>query len=628
MEINFSGEFGCVKRGVELLQQDLDFKISAAGIPVKVYGTDGDIEVGMKGGSGYIGYSGRIHFFRGLGLFIEGAKKRGRDFRIIERPRFDTDGVMVDASRNAVMKVDSIKKMIRIMSVMGLNMLMMYTEDTYDVKQYPYFGYMRGRYSYDELKECDDYADIFGIEMVPCIQALAHLTQALKWNYASGIRDTEDILLAGDEKTYEFVENMIKSASAPFRSRRIHIGMDEAHSLGLGRYLVLHGYRDRFGIMNEHLQRVIGITNRLGLRPMIWSDMFFRLGSKTGDYYDLNAAIPEEAIKRVPKELQLVYWDYYHHDKDTYLRLIRDHKAFGSVPVFAGGVWTWNGLCTNYKLTFANTNPALEACKEEGVKEVLATLWGDNGNETNVFTSLLGLQLFAEHGYADTVDEKTLGRRFEFCTGGKYDAFVGITDCDGLRKRNAGNDAPEERYANPSKYLLYQDVLLGLFDKDVEGCDVYGYYSGMEKRMARYSSPSDRWGFLFLQYQKLCGVLKLKGDIGVRIKRYYDRHDMEELSEITLKELPELYRRVDELRAVHRDEWMKVYKPFGWEVLDIRYGGVLAAIKTAEHRLEEYLAGRADRIEELEQDRLPFSDDPSRMPWCNIYTRIATASPL
>ena len=35
---------------------------------------------------------------------------------------------------------------------------MLYTEDTYEVDNEPYFGYMRGRYSADELRELDDYA--------------------------------------------------------------------------------------------------------------------------------------------------------------------------------------------------------------------------------------------------------------------------------------------------------------------------------------------------------------------------------------------------------------------------------------------------------------------------------------
>lgn len=64
---------------------------------------------------------------------------------------------------------------------MGMNVLMLYTEDTYEVPGEPYFGSYRGRYTKAEIQEMDAYASMFGIELVPCIQTLAHLHNALKW---------------------------------------------------------------------------------------------------------------------------------------------------------------------------------------------------------------------------------------------------------------------------------------------------------------------------------------------------------------------------------------------------------------------------------------------------------------
>ena len=85
---------------------------------------------------------------------------------IMEFKRF---GVMLDCSRNAVMKVCEIKRMIDYLVKMGYNALELYTEDTYEVKGEPYFGYLRGRYTCDELKEIDAYALEKGVELIPCI---------------------------------------------------------------------------------------------------------------------------------------------------------------------------------------------------------------------------------------------------------------------------------------------------------------------------------------------------------------------------------------------------------------------------------------------------------------------------
>lgn len=627
MKFKFTGYTDFFDKGIEIFGRMLAFEISSDGIAVALEQRPGTLEVSFSNNSGCIRFDRKIHLYRGLGLLIENLRK-GSSFHIVEQPQFDMDGVMVDVSRNAVLKTENIKQLLEKMAVMGLDTLMLYTEDTYKVDGLPYFGYMRGSYSYEELKECDDYADIFGIEVIPCIQTLAHIDQALKWNFAKDIKDTEDILLVGSQQTYEFLEKLIQAITKPFRSKKIHLGMDEAHFLGLGKYLDKHGYRRRFDIMSEHLQRVTGITDKYGLEPMIWSDMYFRLGSKTGDYYDMNAVIPEDVPGKIPANLSLVYWDYYHNDEASYLRLIKSNKQLKQDIIFAGGIWAWNGICVNYGKTFVTTNAAMSACKKEGVRKVIATIWGDNGAETNIFSALLGLQLFAEHGYNPQIDMDKLYERFEFCTGGNAQAFLDIS----LINQAPGAAGIFHDVANPPKYILWQDILMGLFDKHLEGLDLQTYYSKLESKFINYASASGQWKFIFQMLHKLCTVLSLKSSIGIELKAAYDSGDKKHLGIIAADSLPKLYNSIDELRAAHREQWFHTYKPFGWEILDIRYGGLLARVNTAQFRINEFLKGSIASIEELEEERLWF--DNSEMPegkglgHCNLYHRIISASPL
>lgn len=117
---------------------------------------------------------------------------------------FNTLGVMLDCSRNAVMSVEALKEYMLLLKKMGYNQIQLYTEDTYEVDGEEFFGYHRGRYTQKELKELDDYAYEHGIELVPCIQTLAHFTAALRWNRYGALMERDDILLVDDEKTYEF----------------------------------------------------------------------------------------------------------------------------------------------------------------------------------------------------------------------------------------------------------------------------------------------------------------------------------------------------------------------------------------------------------------------------------------
>ena len=88
---------------------------------------------------------------------------------------------MLDCSRNAVMRVGEVKKFASLLKKLGYNALMLYTEDTYEVEGEPYFGYMRGRYSKTEMKEIVTYCDSIGMEVIPCIQTLAHMNQIFRW---------------------------------------------------------------------------------------------------------------------------------------------------------------------------------------------------------------------------------------------------------------------------------------------------------------------------------------------------------------------------------------------------------------------------------------------------------------
>lgn len=609
----------------------MNFVISEDGIRIKVEKSEsGNICVSYQDGEGKIQFAERIHFFRALGLFLE-AYQENREFEKEETPQFKTNGPMFDCSRNAVMTVGTVKHMLRMMALMGLNMAMLYTEDTYEVESEPYFGYLRGRYTKKELKEIDDYAHMFGIEMIPCIQTLAHLATFLRWDVKNEIKDTKDNFLVNDERTYDFIEELIQAATSPFRTSRIHIGMDEAFMLGRGKYLDQYGYHSKFDIMNTHLKKVLQITEKYQLKPMIWSDMYFRLASGSGDYYDDQATIPQEVIDDMPSNVEYVYWDYYHEKEESYQSYIEKHSQFTSNLIFAGGLWTWGGVCTHYQKAFKTTNAALVVCKQEGIQEVITTLWGDNGSESNVYSALLGLQLYAEHGYARELDETKLRKRFRFCIGGDVDGFVSLGMPDllpGVKVDDEDGQPPD----NPAKYLLWQDPLLGIFDQHIERLKgVDSFYKSVYEVIKNNIPSNPQWDFIFEVPMRLSDVLSIKATIGLKLRQAYEVDNQEELQSIIETLLPDLKVKIGLLRVAHRKQWYRTYKSFGWEVLDIRYGGLLARIDSTTDRVKDYLDGHIDRIEELEHERLPFSQQfvkEGRLGRVNLYQLIATANPL
>jgi hypothetical protein len=506
---------------------------------------------------------------------------------------------------------------------MGLNMAILYAEDTYEVPGEPFFGYLRGRYTQKEMRELDRYAAALGIEMFPCIQALAHLEQILQWPAYAQVADTANVLLADDKATYALLDKMIAAASAPFRSRRIHLGMDEAHGIGTGRYKKLHGETNAFDILNRHLAKVRDLCRRRGLKPMIWSDMYFRIGSKTNNYYDPKTVIPPAVVRRIPKDVQLVYWDYYHDKAAFYRDWIRRHRKLGSEPLMAGGLWTWNHFWAALPYAFKVTRACLEACRQTGLQEVFMTIWGDDGNECDMFSALPAFQFFAEMSYARNPTEERLRRGFLGSCNADFDDWVRASDVDYLSSIKGVEVSP----ANPGKWLLWQDPLLALADPHIADKKAFArHYARLAPELFKAARRSPESARLLLPAQ-LAKVLALKADLRDTLARAYRAGDRKQLAALARRRLPALLEAVEELWRCHRARWLANNKPFGLEVLENRYGGLRIRLESLGLRLEDYLAGRVDAIPELEVKLETFAGRPATQLGFN-YKRLATPSTI
>ena len=452
---------------------------------------------------------------------------------------------------------------------------------------------------------------------------MAHLNAIFRWKAFSGVHDTADILSTGEEETYALIEDMVRTWAETVRSRVINIGMDEAEMIGRGAYLNRYGYRDRLSIMEKHLQRVLSICEKYGFTCMMWSDMFFKLLSGEG-YHSEKLEITDEVRRRIPQNVELIYWDYYSRDQDTYRRMLSNHKKLSDRVGFAGGAWKWNGYAPLLNHSIQASRIALSACREFSIGNVMVTGWGDDGGEAAQACVLPVLCLYAESCYADRTDDTWLSERMMACTNERYGDFL-LLDLPNL---TPDNPCPGRVSVGPAKYLLYQDVLLGIYDRHVDEDTYPAHFAAAAGRLAEAADRSESCGYLFRTLSALCAVLEEKCDLGVRMRRAYEGGDRKALSELADRAL-EAASRVDEFRREMRRQWFAENRPFGWEVLDVRLGGVKARLESAHQRLTDFLEGRTARIEELEEPRLllderenpghrtlPLSDNS----WRNIVT--------
>jgi hypothetical protein len=91
----------------------------------------------------------------------------------------------------------------------------------------------------------------------------------------------------------------------------------------------------------------------------------------------------------------------------------------------------------------------------------------------------------------------------------------------------------------------------------------------------------------------LSTVLSLKCHLRDWLYQAYNNNDHNQLVQLagpgTQSRLGQLRIAVDNLWRYHRGLWMSTNKPFGWENLEIRYGGLRARLETMQDRIEAYL---------------------------------------
>ncbi len=607
MKINFTGQINEVIEGIKEVAGQLGFIISEDGTELYIEkNTDGTLKVKKDKERVSVSYCIKADFYRGLSLAVDCIKNNIESFEKTEKRAFESCGGSIDVSRNAVLRVEAVKKFIRYTALMGHNLIYLYMEDTYKIEGYEYFGYMRGAYSEEELKEIVTYADIFGMEIAPSMQVLAHLEKTLKWRCFLPITDTPDILLVDEEKTYDFIEAMFKTLARCFKSRKIIMGLDEAHGLGMGEYFKKHGLCDKFEILSRHLERVNDIAKKYGFNPIIPSDMFFRLGSKTGDYYDLDSKIPENISELIPDNIQLLYWDYYNESEEMYDALIKEHMKMQRPIVFWGGVWIWGSLAANYDKTFIQSKIALPMCRKYKIKEVIASTFGDDGAETSVFEALLGMQLFAEYNFCENPSDEQIKKMFKICTGFDMDAFL-LFGLDGML-HNETIDKLDDLWntIQVTKQLFYQDMLLGLFDKNFENENLDEIYNKTYDALTKIPSQGDM-DYIFEYHKQLVKTLKGKWNIGIRLNKAYKEGDKEKLS-LLAEEMCEIIDNMKLTYKLFRKVWTTDNKPFGLDVIDLRFGGVIARAESAYEQVKDYLDGVSPWIEELHEEKLYYTN--------------------
>ena len=617
---------GELSGGLAALKEYFPF-ISADGIELAAVRTDNLIRAEKRKGKITVEYSDLPSFFYAFSFCMQNYEKE--EFSFSCKAGVKNFGFMRDCARNGAINYEAFKELTVFLALMGYTYIELYMEDLMKIEALPYLGLNRPAYSKEDIKKMEAYAALFGIELVPCIQTLAHLPALFRGSVFEDIHDKETVLLCDSEKTYEFLEKVIAFAADAFKSRRINVGMDEAHFMCLGRYEEKFGYpRDKGEVFLRHLEKVIKICGKYGFRPSVFSDMFFRCGLKNekGCSYEniKDKNFTENFAAKIPKDITLVFWDYNHDDADFYDTGFEKHFQLTRNVSYACGTWSWKGFSPYNTIGEKNSLAALQSCKRHEINDFLVTFWGDGGGECSTFSVLSTLLRLSEENYFSGTEEKELDIRSLFLFG---NTFGQMKDLENANVTDPGT-VKDGIDINPCKYLLYSDALTGVFDWHVH-TDAESQFLRNARLFKHYKERKGRFSYLFDTLYKLSTALAVKAPLGVNIKRAYDAKDNEKLKEIAEKTIPECIKRIKEFYDAFSFQWQKENRFTGSEVGDIRVGGLLFRLEETAKILKDFLSGMTERIEELEEERLPFYAKKKKKDVVNLfYTMQVSGSTL
>ena len=246
-------------------------------------------------------------------------------------------------------------------------------------------------------------------------------------------------------------------------------------------------------------------------------------------------------------------------------------------------------------------------------------MWGDDGMECSHFSQLPALLYVAEAAKGNTDMEK-IKAKFKRMFGISFDDFMKVDIPNQLLKNAPIN------YESPCKYMIYSDPFLGFLDYTVpKGANET--YAAHAKELYAVARKTRKFGYVFNTLAKLCDILSIKAELGVKTRAAYKANDKSELIRLANEEYGILPKKIREFHKAFSKQWYIDNKPSGFEIQDGRLGALIMRIESCKERLLGYANGKIDKLEELEAEILPFLNaKPGEPITYNCYGRIITGN--
>ncbi|KAL0238886.1 hypothetical protein PCE1_004577 [Barthelona sp. PCE] len=637
--------------------------------------------------------------------------------------------VFLDCSSNGIPRMSYLRFVVRSISMMGLNRLYLYIQNAVEISRpmhdvedddFDFFNYARCGYRFDELKKFDEYARVFGIEVVPAMNVLGDMQNFLQYPQNQRFKDTSSILCCDDPDVHNFIARLLKLVSGCFKTELFHICLSDAIELGTGNYRLKYSDRNICRVFLRQLQSIYDICRSLNIRPLIWSDMLLRLNSVFFDYYDANFKLPAFATEFIPEDISIALFDYIHTDEAKYDQLVKRHVSllehvktaantnartastgpatpheprmkieasetaefmqpvahdsrpkrkrkqrvdYTALPIDAcerisanlqmmrneldpwvrsrlavsTTIWSYARMWTDMTQSIRCIAAMMASAKSNDVRETIACIFFDDGTEVDPFSALPPLQYYADSCYNINVPLNRLGLNFWGSVNANWEHFF---KAETLDRVSVLENAIEANSNNLSKFLLWEDPILSVLQPQVDQVDLSTVFSSLSDSLFAYSKDDSYLLSARLALpSRLAHVLALKVELQKELRKAYDeytrrREDLpnrdadvvsRKLLTRFLKDIDTLVNNIESLWRLHHNMFLDVFRPCGLECLEVRYGGLIIRLRSLKMRLQQFIEGGVDSLDELGfKRRKVYPGSDNQLPFLN-YRQCTTS---
>ncbi len=284
-------------------------------------------------------------------------------------PDYPLRGLQYDVARGQTVNVEWWKRVIRSLARYKLNAIMIYGEDDYHFKAYPFLG-RPGTFTPEKAAELSAYAHQYHLQLIPQFESLGHAAAVLGHDEMKDLRENGDgwDFCTCNPKTWEFLDTIYGELCQQFPDcKYIHVGADEfegdfgkcpscAAKVKAGGYTALYA---------EHMNKLNDIVRKYGRTMIFWP-------SHGGPSEDLSFL----SIKAAPQmKLDCIPTEWIYHGPPTYPE-IEQYQKLGYKDVWASpAVVCFSVIWPDYTTTYRAIRGFLRAGAQRKIGGAMTTTW-------------------------------------------------------------------------------------------------------------------------------------------------------------------------------------------------------------------------------------------------------------